>query len=324
MTTVIDDQRDAGLRGRLCDVVDDLADVLDTFRPELVQGEVAAEMTRLFIRAERLAAYGKALAAARSADIGIWREAGARSAGEWLGREGGTSTGQAAMAIATARRVQDQPEVEAALRSGALSAAQGMEIASAVEEAPTSASRLLDLAGRGSTAQLREECQRIRAEACPDPVARDRRIHAGRYLRTWIDHEGAGCLGARMTKRDLGRLLAVLDPYQDAQFDAARREGRKERIHAYALDGLLAMAGAAAGAPGDLVAQAAPPPLCRLPRPTIGATARRKGPPGRAGELGKRGAARVSWTSRRRSPARRAIRPTPVTRDRRPRRRTHR
>lgn len=94
--------------------------------------------------------------------------------------------------------------------------------------------------------KLRHECDRTRAAATPDPQERHRRIHRGRYWRQWTDGEGARCGQYRMTPEQAATLEAAARPFIDAAFDAARLEGREESSEAYAADGLVAMASAAA------------------------------------------------------------------------------
>jgi hypothetical protein len=109
-----------------------------------------------------------------------------------------------------------------------------------------------------SLAELREECARVKAAADPDPEATNRRIHAQRRLRHYRDGEGGWNLSARGTAQAGAEFLTVLNAITDAIFTAARREGRKEPVEAYAFDAVMAMAEHAAG--GD---QPAPPPTER-------------------------------------------------------------
>lgn len=108
-----------------------------------------------------------------------------------LARATGTSIGQATDGLETAGRLEKLPETAAAARAGALSATQ----AAAVTDAA-----LLDPRPRRAWWPWRSgppwpSCGRTvpgtRAAAEPDPEARRKATHAGRYLRSWSDAEGA-------------------------------------------------------------------------------------------------------------------------------------
>src|ERR671932_49112 len=94
--------------------------------------------------------------------------------------------------------------------------------------------RLLELAGRSSLAELREECARIKAAACPDLEARRRAIHEGRYLRSYVDAEGAWNLRMRDNPEVGAQVMAALEPARDRLFRNARAEQRREPLEAYA------------------------------------------------------------------------------------------
>ena len=147
----------------------------------------------------------------------------------------------------TSHRLVELPGVEGALRRGELSQAQAAAISSAADADPSAEQRLLELASRVSLAELREECARVKASADPDPEATNRRIHAQRRLRHYRDGEGGWNLSARGTAHAGAAFLTVLNAITDAIFTAARREGRKEPVEAYAFDALMAMAEHAAG-----------------------------------------------------------------------------
>src|SRR5205814_7486240 len=126
-----------------------------------------------------------------------WRREGDRSAAHHLARRTGTSVPQAVEAIETARRLEKLDTTAAAARAGELSAQQAAAIAQAAEADPSAERRLLDRARDASLQELRDDCARTRAAALPDAEARRRRIHDGRFLRTYTDAEGAWNLRIR-------------------------------------------------------------------------------------------------------------------------------
>jgi hypothetical protein len=217
-----------------------VAGVVSAFQPERYTGPDAARLVKLFARLERLGAAGMGLAARRVEETRAWQSSGARNAAEWLGRATGTTAGQAAQTLSTSKQLRDQPDLDSAVRSGALSPTQATEIAQTAKEAPEQAAGLIDHAQSDTMQGLRAQCQAVRSVRRPeDQQARHRRIHQRRYLHSWVDADGAGRLDARMTADALARLRAQLSPFEQEQFDAARHQRRFERHDAYALDALL-------------------------------------------------------------------------------------
>jgi Domain of unknown function (DUF222) len=120
-------------------------------------------------------------------------------------------------------------------------------VSAAAAANPAEEHRLVELAGRVSLAELREECVRVKAAADPDPEATNRRLHAGRRLRRYVDSEGFWNLHARGTPQAGAGLTTVLDPIIDRIFTNARAQGRRESPDAYAFDALSHLAAHAAG-----------------------------------------------------------------------------
>jgi hypothetical protein len=226
---------------------DHVAGLLETLDPDRLTGVRARELWGAFDRIERLAAAGKTLLARRVAATHSRSGATERTAAEELARRSGTSTKNARDAVETSTRLREQPKVDAALRRGELSSAQADLISGAAAANPNEEPRLLELAQHASLPELRDECQRVKAAADPDPEATHRRIHQNRCLRRYTDAEGAWNLHARGTAECGAAFNTVLDPIIDAIFGTARREGRREPAEAYAFDALITMADRAAG-----------------------------------------------------------------------------
>src|SRR5579859_5147113 len=222
------------------------------FDPVVLSGSDAARVVADAAAIENMAATVKAAAAAWVADTGVWRQGGDRSAAHHLARTTGTTVGQAVEAIDTARRLEALPEVAAKARSGELSAAQSSAIASAVSADPAAAGPLLARAAGSSLAELREECTRVRAAAEVDPEARRARIHRGRHLRSYNDSDGAWNLRVRDNPEVGALFMAALAGFVDRRFKAARAEGRREPVEAYAADALADLAAAATAGAGSV------------------------------------------------------------------------
>jgi Domain of unknown function (DUF222) len=219
-----------------------LSELVSAVDPDAVSGPTARELWAEFDRIERLGSAGKTLLARRIAATHDRDRAGSRTAAESLAKKAGTSTAAAKEALDTSNRLTELPGVAGALRHGELSPAQAAAITSAAEADPSAESRLVELAGRASLVELREECARVRAAADPDPDATNRRIHAQRRCRQYTDAEGGWNLSARGTAQDGAAFTTVLNAITDQVFTAARRDSRHEPVEAYAFDALMAMA----------------------------------------------------------------------------------
>jgi Domain of unknown function (DUF222) len=188
---------------------------------------------------ERCAAAAKTLLAERVEQSRAWANEGHRSAAEHLARKSGSSVGAARAGLETSKKLRLLPATEAAVRRGELSRAQAETITEAAAVNPGAEQSLLEVAGRGNLCELREQANRAKAAADPDPDATHHRIHRQRRLRRWTDAEGGWNIQARGSA-DAGALFnAALDPVIDEVFRSARRDGRHESRDAYAFDALL-------------------------------------------------------------------------------------
>ncbi|MGH8823044.1 MAG: DUF222 domain-containing protein, partial [Jiangellaceae bacterium] len=202
------------LRGQLGELVSGLD-------PDAVSGPAARELWGQFDRIERLGSAAKTLLARRIAATHDRDRVGSRTAAESLAKQAGTSTAAAKEALDTSHRLTELPSVAGALRRGQLSPAQAAAITGAAEADRSAQKRLLELAGRASLGELREECARVKAAADPDPEATNRRIHAQRRCRHYTDAEGGWNLSARGTTQDGAAIMSVLNALTDAIFTAA-------------------------------------------------------------------------------------------------------
>ncbi len=208
---------------RLVSVRGQLAELVTAVDPDALSGQTARGWWAEFDRVGRLAAAGKTLLARRVADTHRPEQRGTKTAAEELAHKAGTSTGVAKDAVHTSQRPPDQPRIDGALRRGELSSAQAAAISSATAANPAEETRLVELAGQVSLAELREECARVRAAADPNREATNRRIHAARALHRWIDAEGFWNLHAKGSPRAGAAFNTVLDRLIDQVFRAAPR-----------------------------------------------------------------------------------------------------
>lgn len=222
------------------------------FDPALLAAADAAALVAHAAAIESMAATVKALAAKRVADTSLWKAGGDRTPAHHLARTTGTTIGHARELLDTAGRLGSLPATDAAARRGELSASQVAAIADAATVAPDAEARLVATAKATSLGELRDECVRTKTAALPDPEAHHRAIHAGRFARRRTCADGAAELVYRSTTDEVAAVWSAVQGFADREFTRARADGRRESFDAYAADGLLAMARAAAsgGAPG--------------------------------------------------------------------------
>ena len=228
---------------KLSAVVACLEEIVTGLDARLLTGEHAAELVGLFAKAERLCHAGKALCARRGDESRAWRQAGYRSAADWLAATSGTSTGQAVATLETAQHLDGALEAtRQAFQAGELSAAQAAEVAAAAAADPSAEERLLAAAAYTPLPRLRDQCRRVRAAALRQGHADVyERIRAGRYLRSWTDAEGASCGQWRLTPDAGATFLAALDARAEEIFAKARKAGRREPPEAYRADALVSL-----------------------------------------------------------------------------------
>ena len=167
-----------------------------------------------------------------------------------LARASGTSLAEAAKALEAAKQIEAQPEVAAAVRLGELSRQQAGLVAGAVANNPSSAPQLLELARGSSMRELAEESLRARSTGLGAEALRQA-VHASRALRFYTGSDGAFNLHARATTEEGAMVMAALRPLADKAFEAARKQGRRERSEAYAWDALVGLASSGGGGGGN-------------------------------------------------------------------------
>jgi hypothetical protein len=210
--------------------------------PDAVPLADVVPMWEAFDRIERAAAAAKTLLARGVEESRQWQRWGCRSAAEWMAKQSGRSQGSARSQLDASKRLGQLPATEDALRDGELSQEQTELISGAASANPDAEQQLLRRAKTASHKELRDEAQRARAGADPNPEATHARIHAGRRLRTWTDGEGAWNLSARGTVRDGATVMHALEPIIERLLREARKDGRRDDRETYAFDALVQLA----------------------------------------------------------------------------------
>jgi hypothetical protein len=163
---------------------------------------------------------------------------------DWLARKTGQSKAQAARDVEAASKVR--PATDQALKDGELSADQAREVASGADADPAEERSLLDSARRESMAELRRKAKKVRA-AATDDAEKEKQAQAERDVRSESDPEtGKSTITVEGPGGKVAKMLAFLEPFTQAEFERARKEGRRERRGALQFDALLAALGLAA------------------------------------------------------------------------------
>ena len=218
---------DPGVAARMSSLTDGLGSLVADLDPELLLGSDAASLYAAFCRLERLIVAGKTLLAPRIAASGHWEAEGHRSPATLLAELEGGSPGQAKRTLLTGQLLTQLPSTEEALRQGTLSGAKVAEIAGAAATDPDAEGMLLAGSDADPLHVVKERCQRVRATSTRrDPLAAERRIHAGRFFRSWTDPEGAFCYQGRDTAERGARLQAALTPVANRLRDDRRAAAR--------------------------------------------------------------------------------------------------
>ena len=171
-----------------------------------------------------------------------WSVDKARSTADWVAETTGASWGEAEGRVELAGALHSLPNTATALVEGRISSSAAAQVGRAGVADPNSEYRMLNLAEHGSHKELKDAAQRVVASVSGQTEEEQAAVHRTRYLRTWIDREGAFRIDAKLTKAEGAKVRAVLEPLMEIEFTTARRHGRRESSDAYRADALVVMA----------------------------------------------------------------------------------
>ncbi len=219
-------------------MADDLNAVVRGLVVEQLSGVDATALLRASAAVERRAAVLKTLVAKRAVDSNTWT-AGYRSPEDWLGEQLGAGFGSARATLGASEKLGELPGLDEAARNGELSSEQLNEIADAAT--PENEESLLGAARNGNTNELRRKCrqEKSKSRSNDDVAARAARAHRNRFLREWIDNEGAWRFEGKGTAADGARFRAALAGETEQVFKDARKLDRRESNKAYRFDALM-------------------------------------------------------------------------------------
>lgn len=228
----------------LAEIETSLEQAVGTLDPTALDGEGAVALLDRFSRLERLAAAGTAMAGAAIEATDAWRGTGQRDAIGFVAARTACPRGRIRDALGVADRLTSMPQVDGAVRSGAITLDQAADIAAAVAEHPHVETELVALAAQVSPRQLKERCVAILAQG-DGAEQQHRRAKADRSASSQVGRDGVWRLAARMPIIDGAFVDKTLDYFQTRIFDDARHRGEREPYAAYRADALVAMARAA-------------------------------------------------------------------------------
>ncbi len=230
------------------DLAAELADIAGRLEALAATAEVVGDVGAVravvlgWARIEAVAAGNKTLAVAAAARRGGYRSAGMTSAAQSLAADTGCTVGEAHTMVRVAHRSIAHPAVAAALAAGEVTVSQADRVLAGAEAARGRldiVGELLDLARGRDAFALRTRV----GELCRNqhPADQHARIRAGRSVRAWIDHHGAGNLLLRTTADELGRALATFQAETDRRLLTTLARGvRRDHIAADTLVDLIA------------------------------------------------------------------------------------
>ena len=206
----------------------------------MLPAEAMAQLKVVSAARKVLAGVEMALSA-RVADSEQWKGEGDDSAADRIAKETGKSRRQAKDDLATARRAQENEQLDQALKEGKVSPEQARAIGAAGEADPEATEDLLQLAEQGvPLGDLNEEAERIRREAEGEAhKAKARaRAQAGRFARSWTKDEM--CFLLLGVPVDVGaEVLARLAVERDHVFARDRRDGSRGTYENRSADALV-------------------------------------------------------------------------------------
>jgi hypothetical protein len=150
----------------------------------------------------------------------------------------GVGAGEARAAIATAKKLEQLPATDQAVREGRLTAGEAQLIAVAATANPAAEEQLLRTAEQGLV-PLRDACVRARA-AVEDQTARAQRHHRQRCFRIWSDTDGMIAGNFRLEPEVGGPVKAAFDEAVQRIFRAHKAGTDHEPHEAYAADAFAA------------------------------------------------------------------------------------
>jgi hypothetical protein len=146
----------------------------------------------------------------------------------------GVGTGEVRSAVDTAKKLENLPATDAAVRAGQLSAKEATLIADTATINPSEEQHLLSIVKQGLV-PLRDECLKARA-AVEDPKQRSERQHRDRAFRWWTDRDGMWSGHFRYSPEIGAQVKAAIEKQAQRIFREHKAGTDHESNDAYAAD----------------------------------------------------------------------------------------
>jgi len=146
-----------------------------------------------------------------------------------VARVSGTSMGRARAAVATGTTLQASPDLDAALRKGAVSLDQAAEIARAEDAAPGSAKTLIEVAEHEAFHVLKDRARKIKLEALQHRDLATRQ-HDARTARSHVDDLGMVHISLELEPHIGAPIAARAEATAQRLARAARAEDTGDRV----------------------------------------------------------------------------------------------
>lgn len=234
----------AAERIRFSGILADLESFVASLQPAAYLGHDAQQLVQQLSKAEKLCGNARILMSQR-----ITREVAERdgktSPTEWMAGASGESAGRSRRDLETGKRLENQPHLEEALRSGDISPTQAAILAEAGAADPEAAADLLSEAPSVSINELKDRARRIIAAktAEEDAIARELRIRSRRHLRFSVSDEGSLLLRGELPAAEGAAVRNLLETRKDQIFREARSKAEPEweAAEAYLADALVSV-----------------------------------------------------------------------------------
>jgi hypothetical protein len=215
--------------------------VMAGFDVALVTAAEAVEIGRELTRVKRRFEAAELACAKRVADTSLVRTRADHDGAKATGRQLGVSNGEAASLLDLAGALAELPATREAFERGDISRDQAAEIARTAQVRPGTEADLVAVARHESLGELKRRGRKLRANG-EDGAQKAQRLQRERFLRTWIDDDGAGNGRWKLPPDQHAQVMAALAPRRDRHFGDARREGRRDPHEAYDADALVQLA----------------------------------------------------------------------------------
>jgi hypothetical protein len=214
----------------------------DGFDAALITGSQAGSVVDGMGHVIRRLQAVQAAAVARVDACGVHRQHGFSSSAAWLADRNGTPIGEAIAVVEVARALDDFPATAERLMAGEVSVAAARQVTQAAQADPSAEASLLAVAETRDFGQLRERANRVRQGSVSgeDAQARHERLRGRRRFTDRAGLDGGVQLDGLVAPQDWAPAKAIVDRYQRAFFEAARRDGRRESSDAYRADAIIA------------------------------------------------------------------------------------